>query len=69
MTKTLVQLGLDRAGRDATDVHRIVIEEIERELITQVVHACGGVQTKAATKLGMNRNTLHKKIKEYGLGD
>ena len=69
MTKTVVQLGLDQAGRDSTDVHRIVIEEIERELITQVVHACGGVQTKAATKLGMNRNTLHKKIKEYGLGD
>lgn len=69
MTKTVVQLGIDQAGRDSTDVHQSVVDQIERELIAQVLQACGGVQTKAATKLGMNRNTLHKKIKEYRLGD
>lgn len=69
LTRSVVQLGLDQAGRDATDVHRIVVDQVERELIAQVLHACGGVQTKAATKLGMNRNTLHKKIKDFGLGD
>ncbi len=69
MSKAVVQLGLDRAGRDSTDVHRSVVDSIERELIAQVLRACGGVQTKAATKLGMNRNTLHKKIKEYRLDE
>jgi transcriptional regulator with GAF, ATPase, and Fis domain len=69
MSKAVVQLGLDQAGRDSTDVHRSVVDSIERELIAQVLRACGGVQTKAATKLGMNRNTLHKKIKEYRLDE
>jgi DNA-binding protein Fis len=36
-------------------------------LIAQVLESCGGVQTKAAVRLGINRNTLHKKIKDYGL--
>ena len=40
---------------------------MERELIAQVMASCDSVQTKAASKLGINRNTLHKKLKEYGL--
>ena len=28
---------------------------------------CDGVQIKAASRLGINRNTLHKKLKQYGL--
>jgi DNA-binding protein Fis len=27
------------------------------------------VQTKTAAKLGINRNTLHKKLKDYDLED
>ncbi len=48
-------------------IHAIIVERVEKELIAQVLASCGGVQTKAATKLGINRNTLHKKIKDYGL--
>ncbi|MEL6108394.1 MAG: sigma-54 dependent transcriptional regulator [Planctomycetota bacterium] len=69
MTKTVVNQGLTDAGRGAKNVHSLVVDRIEKELIAQVLQSCGGVQTKAAAKLGMNRNTLHKKIKEYGLGD
>jgi DNA-binding protein Fis len=44
-----------------------VVNRVERELIVQVMAACEGVQIKAAERLGINRNTLHKKLKEYGL--
>ena len=36
-------------------------------VIAQVLNECEGVQIKAAQRLGINRNTLHKKIKDYGL--
>ena len=36
-------------------------------MIAQVLDECDGVQIKAASRLGINRNTLHKKLKQYGL--
>jgi DNA-binding protein Fis len=44
-----------------------IVNRVERELIAQVLTSCDNVQIKAAAKLGINRNTLHKKLKEYGL--
>jgi DNA-binding protein Fis len=42
---------------------------VEKELISQVLQLCNNVQTKAAGRLGINRNTLHKKLKDYGLDE
>jgi DNA-binding protein Fis len=50
-----------------TGVHPRIVSLVERQVIRQVLHSCHGVQTKAAARLGINRNTLHKKIAEYGL--
>ncbi len=63
----LVTLGLLDAGEEAQDVHERVVSRIERELILQVLKTCQGTQTRAAARLGINRNTLHKKISDYGL--
>jgi DNA-binding NtrC family response regulator len=63
----LVTLGLLESGEDAQDVHECVVSLVERELILQVLKSCQGTQTKAAMRLGINRNTLHKKISDYGL--
>ena len=47
--------------------HTIVVDCVERELIAQVMAECNNVQIKAAARLGINRNTLHNKLKECGL--
>lgn len=63
----LVTLGLLKAGEDTNMAHEQVMSLVEKELILQVLRTCQGVQTKAASKLGINRNTLHKKIEDYQL--
>ena len=59
--------GLSTAGPQEDNLHTKIVNRVERELIAQVMAACDNVQTKAADRLGINRNTLHKKLKEYGL--
>jgi DNA-binding NtrC family response regulator len=63
----LVMLGISNQGEESTDVHGHVVSMVEKEVISQVLRICQGVQTRAATRLGINRNTLHKKIDEYSL--
>jgi DNA-binding NtrC family response regulator len=63
----LVARGMTEAGDLAEDLHNRVVSLVEKELIAQVLKTCQGTQTKAATRLGINRNTLHKKIEDYGL--
>jgi DNA-binding protein Fis len=67
LCQELVSLGMLSAGESAENLYERIVSLVERELIHQVLKSCGGVQTKAAVRLGINRNTLHKKIEEYGL--
>jgi DNA-binding protein Fis len=63
----LVSLGMAGADDSVTNLHEKIVSLVERELIHQVLRSCQGTQTKAANRLGINRNTLHKKISDYGL--
>jgi transcriptional regulator with PAS, ATPase and Fis domain len=67
LTYEVVQYGLSSARPDENGLHSKIVNRVERELIAQVMLACNHVQTKAAARLGINRNTLHKKLKEYNL--
>ena len=58
---------LSKAEDDAKDLFRQIVDPVEKELLTQVMHDCNNTQTKAATRLGINRNTLYKKLVDYGL--
>ncbi|MBB2169552.1 nitrogen regulation protein NR(I) [Gluconacetobacter aggeris] len=55
------------AGQDGMPLHDIydrVIAEVERPLIQMTLAATRGNQIKAAAMLGLNRNTLRKKIRD-----
>ncbi len=67
LAEELVHLGLGDASSNADDIHSRIVDRVEREVIAQVLVECEGVQIKAASRLGINRNTLHKKLKQYGL--
>src|SRR5947207_2282452 len=49
------------------EIYQLVIEQIEHALIDKALARCAGVKTKAADFLGINRNTLNKKVKDLGI--
>ncbi|MBS0638831.1 MAG: nitrogen regulation protein NR(I) [Acetobacteraceae bacterium] len=51
-------------GAGITDVYDKIIAEVERPLIRLTLAATRGNQIKAASMLGLNRNTLRKKIRD-----
>ena len=51
----------------ASGLYGRILQEIERPLLTIVLDECHGNQLRAAELLGLNRNTLRKKIRELGL--
>jgi Fis family transcriptional regulator len=54
-------------GGDVTGLHAMVIAEVEAPLLASVLEHSEGNQTRAAEILGLNRGTLRKKLKHYGL--
>jgi len=54
-------------GLPAAGVYDRVMREVERPLIALALETMGGNQLRAAKLLGLNRNTLRKKIRELGV--
>ena len=50
-----------------TNIYELVLSEVEAPLIEAVLRHTGGNQSRASTMLGLNRGTLRKKMKQYGL--
>ncbi|WP_420820417.1 helix-turn-helix domain-containing protein [Pseudomethylobacillus aquaticus] len=57
----------DLDGQPPHAVYDMVLACMEKPLLEYVLHRAGGNQSKAADILGLNRNTLRKKLKEYDL--
>ena len=54
-------------GIGVTDIYDQIIAEVERPLIRMTLSATRGNQIKAAAMLGLNRNTLRKKIRDLDI--
>ncbi len=57
----------DLNGEQPKNLHSFFINEVEKPFLQVVMQQVGGNQTRAADILGINRNTLRKKLKTYGL--
>jgi two-component system, NtrC family, nitrogen regulation response regulator GlnG len=53
------------AGEEPRDLYEKIVAEIERPLIEIALKRAGGNQVRAARLLGLNRNTLRKKIIDH----
>ena len=57
----------DLDGERASGVYDMVINSVEKPLLESVLHKLRGNQSHAAQVLGINRNTLRKKMKAHGI--
>ena len=49
------------------ELHALVLREVERPLFNEVMNYFDGNQTRAAAALGINRATLRKRLRDFGL--
>ena len=54
-------------GQPPHAIYDMVLGCVEKPMLEFILQKVGGNQSKAAEILGLNRNTLRKKMAEYGL--
>ncbi len=52
-----------------SDLYQMVLNEVEAPLLELVMRHARSNQSRASAMLGMNRGTLRKKLRQYGLLD
>lgn len=67
LQKTVKQYVSHMNGHDNGHLYELIVSGVEKPLVEIVLQETGGNRTQAANILGINRNTLRKKIKEYDL--
>jgi Fis family transcriptional regulator, factor for inversion stimulation protein len=65
--KMMKQYFKDLDGEKPTGIYNMVVNCVEKPLLEVVMYHAQGNQTRAAELLGINRNTLRKKLQEHGL--
>ena len=57
----------DLHGTEPTNLHDMMVRAVEKPLLEVVMARCEGNQSRAAEWLGINRNTLRRKLQEHQL--
>jgi Fis family transcriptional regulator len=65
--QVLKQYYKDLDGEEPAGVFDMVMHCVERPLLEVVLDHAGGNQSRAAEALGINRNTLRKKMQQHGI--
>jgi len=68
VTHSIEQYFEDLNGEMPSNLHNVFINEVEKPFLEVVMTKVNGNQSRAADILGINRNTLRKKLKTYNLG-
>ncbi|HSH73872.1 MAG TPA: helix-turn-helix domain-containing protein [Methylophilaceae bacterium] len=55
----------DLDGQPPHAVYDMVLQCVEKPMLIHILKRAGGNQSKAAEILGLNRNTLRKKLQQY----
>jgi Fis family transcriptional regulator len=63
ISKFLDQVG----GMYPEDLHSLILGKVEKPLLAQILRRTGGNQVHASRILGINRNTLRKKMKMHSV--
>jgi len=64
--KVMKQYFKDLDGEKASGIYDMVVAAVEKPMLEVVMFQAQGNQTRAAELLGLNRNTLRKKLKQHG---
>lgn len=67
VVRNLEQYFADLGGAKPHALHEMVLQAVERPLLKFALERAGGNQSAAADLLGINRNTLRKKLTDYGI--
>jgi DNA-binding protein Fis len=54
-------------GQASANLHGLMVGLVEKPLLRAVMRETKSNQVRAAQLLGINRNTLRKKLKEHGI--
>jgi two-component system, NtrC family, response regulator HydG len=69
LVRRLVEVGIRTPPPNGAKLYDFLVGGVERELIEQVMRQADDVKVTAADRLGINRNTLHKKLDEFDRAD